>query len=302
MRGPFNYGGQAVLEGVMMRGSRRLAVAVRSPAGEVLVRSQPLNSTLYAGPVTRLPLLRGLLLLGDALGLGMKALMWSADVAVGEDRAGAFQGVLGWITVLSGLALGVVLFMALPSLLVGLVPIPLSPLADSLLEGLLRLGLVLGYLWVVGRMPDVERVFAYHGAEHKTINAYEAGAPLTVETVQTYSTAHARCGTAFLLTVLVVSVLVLAPLGRLSLPWRAASRVVAIPLIAGLSYEWIRLSTRFVQRPRLRWLVVPGLALQRLTTRQPENDMVEVAIRALETVLEGETSSAVQCGQEDAPP
>ncbi len=289
MRERFNYGGQAVIEGVMMRGSRWLAVAVRNPEGKIVVRTEPLNAALYNGPLARLPLLRGLVLLWDALGLGMKALMWSADVALGEEEAGGvFRGGMGWLTGALGLALGVGLFMVLPSLIVGLLPLELSPLAGNLLEGVIRLGLVVGYIWAVGKMPDVARVFAYHGAEHRTINAYEAGVPLTVEAVQAHSTAHARCGTSFLLTVVVVSVLVLAPLGELPLLWRIVSRVLAIPLIAGLAYEWIRLSARFAHRRWMRWLIAPNLALQQLTTREPEDGMVEVAIRALEEVLEGE--------------
>ena len=293
MKERFNYGGQAVIEGVMMRGSRRLAVAVRNPEGEIVTRTEPLNAALYNGPLGRIPLLRGLTMLWDALGLGVKALMWSADVALGEEESGgAFQSGMGWLTGALGLALGVGLFMVLPSLIVGLLPLELSPLAGNLLEGLVRLGLVVGYIWAVGRMPDIARVFAYHGAEHKTINAYEAGTPLTVEAVQAHSTAHTRCGTSFLLTVVVISVLVLAPLGDLSLLWRVVSRVLAIPLIAGLAYEWIRFAARFSNRRWMRWLISPNLALQRLTTREPEDGMVEVAIRALEEVLEGEEACA----------
>ncbi len=289
----FNYGGQAVIEGVMMRGRRRMAVAVRAPSGEILVHTEPLNPALYQGPISRIPFLRGLTMLWDALGLGLKALMWSADVAVGEEEGEegkGFQEAMGWISGAVGLVIGVGLFMVLPSLLVGLLPIPLTPLADNLLEGLIRLALMVGYVWAIGYLPDIARVFAYHGAEHKTINAYEDGAPLTVEAVQAYSTAHTRCGTAFLLTVVAVSILVLAPLGQPSLPMRVVSRILAIPLIAGISYEWLRFSARHAHRPWMRPLVGPSLALQRLTTREPDDGMVEVAIRALEAVLaeEGE--------------
>ncbi len=285
----FNYGGQAIIEGVMMRGSRQMAAAVRNPQGEIVVRSDPLNAALYRGPLGSTPLLRGLVMLWDALGLGTKALLWSADIAAGEEESGgSFQGAVGWLTGLVGLVLGVGLFMVLPSLLVGFLPFALSPVADNLLEGVIRLGLVVGYIWAVGRAPEIRRVYAYHGAEHKTINAYEAGAPLSVETVQTYSTAHTRCGTSFLLTVVVISILVLAPLGKLSLLWRVVSRVVALPLIAGLAYEWVRLAARYADRRWMRWLIAPNLALQRLTTREPEDGMVEVAIKALETVLENE--------------
>lgn len=291
------YGGQAVIEGVMMRSTRCMAVAVRNPHGEIVLRTEPLRSAIYQGTIPRIPLLRGLTMLWDALGLGVRALMWSADVALGEEeKAGSFSGALGWVSGLLGLALGVGLFMVLPSLLVGMLPVALSPLADSLLEGLVRLLLVVGYIWGVGFLPDIRRVFAYHGAEHKTINAYEAGVPLTVEAVQAHSTAHTRCGTSFLLTVVVISVLVLAPLGQLPLMWRALSRILAIPLIVGLAYEWMRFSARFADRPWMRPLVGPSLALQRLTTRPPEDGMVEVAIRALKAVMEDTTSQEAPDG------
>jgi len=289
----FNYGGQAVMEGVMMRGSRQMAVAVRNPEGEIVVHGEPLNAALYSGPISRLPLLRGLPMLWDALGLGLKALMWSADVALEEEESGAFQGALGWVVSLVGLGLGLGVFMGLPPLLVGLLPLSLPSLVDNLLEASVRLGLLVGYIWAVGRIPDIARVFAYHGAEHKAVSAYEAGAPLTVEAVQRYSTAHARCGTAFLLTVAAISILVFAPLGKPPLVWRVASRLLAIPVISGLAYEWIRFSARHSDRALMRALVGPNLALQRLTTREPDDGMVEVAIRALETVLaaEGEAST-----------
>ncbi|MCS7178361.1 MAG: DUF1385 domain-containing protein [Anaerolineae bacterium] len=283
------YGGQAVIEGVMMRSTRRMAVAVRNPQGEIVLRTEPLRSALYQGLLPRIPLVRGWTMLGDALGLGIRALMWSADVALGEEeQRGPFRGALGWVSGLLGLALGIGLFMVLPSLLVGLLPLPLSPLADSLLEGLVRLLLVVGYIWGVGFLPDMRRVLAYHGAEHKAINAYEAGAPLTVEAVQAHSTAHTRCGTSFLLSVVVISVLVLAPLGQLPLHWRLASRILAIPLIVGLAYEWMQFSARFADRFWMRPLVGPNRALQRLTTRPPDDRMVEVALTALKAVMEEE--------------
>lgn len=273
-----------------MRSSRRAAVAVRNPQGEIVLRTEPLRSAIYRGAIPRIPLLRGLTMLWDALGLGIRALMWSADVALGEEeKAGAFSGAMGWVSGLLGVALGVGLFMVLPSLLVGLLPLPLPPLLDGLLEGLVRLLLVVGYIWGVGFLPDIRRVFAYHGAEHKAINAYEAGAPLTIAAVQAHPTAHIRCGTSFLLTVVVISVLILAPLGELPLAWRLLSRILAIPLIVGLAYEWMRFSARFADRPGMRLLIAPNLALQRLTTRPPDDGMVEVALRALSAVIEGES-------------
>jgi uncharacterized protein YqhQ len=287
-----NYGGQAIIEGVMMRGRRRVVMAARAPDEEIRLRSEPLNAALYAGPLARIPVLRGLTMLWDALGLGMKALMWSAEVSAGEEiEEGALQGAVGWGAGLFSVGAGIALFMALPSVLVGLLPLSLPGLVDNVLEGLVRVALMVGYIWAVGRIPDIQRVFAYHGAEHKTINAYEAGVPLTVENVRSHTTAHPRCGTAFLLTVAVISVLILAPLGRPPLLWRVVSRVLLIPLIAGLSYEFIRFSARHADSVWLRWTIRPSLALQRLTTREPDEGMLEVAIRALEAVLEGEAGA-----------
>ncbi len=282
---PFNYGGQAVIEGVMMRGSRMLAVALRHPEGHIMVETEPLNEALYRGPISRIPFLRGLVMLWDALGLGMKALMMSADVAMGEEVS--LSGPVGWGTALVGVGMGVGLFMVLPSFLVGLLAIPLEWLS-SLLEGIVRLFIVVGYMWAVGFMPDIRRVFAYHGAEHKTINAYEAGAELTVDDVRPFSTAHTRCGTAFLLIVVVLTVLIFAPFSTPSLLWRVLSRITLLPVIAGIAYETLRLTARLADRPWMRVIIAPNLALQRLTTREPDDEMLEVAIAALKAVLEGE--------------
>ncbi|MEE9617169.1 MAG: DUF1385 domain-containing protein [Anaerolineae bacterium] len=282
---PFNYGGQAVIEGVMMRGSRMLAVALRHPEGHIMVETEPLNEALYRGPISRIPFLRGLVTLWDTLGLGMKALMMSADVAMGEEVS--LSGPVGWGTALVGVGMGVGLFMVLPSFLVGLLAIPLEWLS-SLLEGIVRLFIVVGYMWAVGFMPDIRRVFAYHGAEHKTIHAYEAGAELTVDNVRPFSTAHTRCGTAFLLIVVVLTVLIFAPFSTPSLLWRVLSRITLLPVIAGVAYETLRLTARLADRPWMRVIIAPNLALQRLTTREPDDEMLEVAIAALKAVLEGE--------------
>ncbi len=282
---PFNYGGQAVIEGVMMRGSRMLAVALRHPEGHIMVETEPLNEALYRGPISRIPFLRGLVTLWDTLGLGMKALMMSADVAMGEEVS--LSGPVGWGTALVGVGMGVGLFMVLPSFLVGLLAIPLEWLS-SLLEGIVRLFIVVGYMWAVGFMPDIRRVFAYHGAEHKTVNAYEAGARLTVDDVRPFSTAHTRCGTAFLLIVVVLTVLIFAPFNTPSLLWRVLSRITLLPVIAGIAYETLRLTARLADRPWMRVIIAPNLALQRLTTREPDDEMLEVAIAALKAVLEGE--------------
>lgn len=299
MSRPFNYGGQAIIEGVMMRGSRTMAIALRHPDGHIAVETESLNEKLYRGPISRIPFLRGLVMLWDALGLGTKALMMSADVAAGEEVS--FSGPVTWGTTLFGVALGVGLFMVLPSFLVGLLGtrIP-SEWVGSLLEGCVRLLLIVGYIWTVGFMPDIRRVFAYHGAEHKTINAYEAGAELTVDGVRPFSTAHTRCGTAFLLTVVVVTVLLFAPFGQMPLLQRVLSRILLLPVISGVAYEIIRLTARLADRSWMRAIIAPNLALQRLTTREPDDSMLEVAITALKTVLvdEGVISDEEQAVEE----
>ena len=284
---PFNYGGQAVIEGVMMRGSRTMAVALRDPGGTIVVETEPLNEALYRGPISRIPFLRGLVILWDTLGLGTRALMMSADVAAGEEVS--LSGPVGWAPAILGIGLGVGLFMLLPSFLVGLVvsQIP-SEWLSSLLEGVVRLLLIVGYMGAVSLLPDVRRVFAYHGAEHKTIHAYEAGAELTVEAVRRFPTAHARCGTAFMLTLVFLTVLIFAPFGRPSLLVRVVSRIALLPVIAGISYEFVRLTARFADRSWMRPITAPNLFLQRLTAHEPDDGMIEVAIEALNTVLKSE--------------
>ncbi len=287
MSRPFNYGGQAVIEGVMMRGSRMMAIALRNPEGDIIVEREPLNEMLYRGPISRIPFLRGLVTLWDALGLGMRALMMSADVSAGEEVS--FEGPVSWITGFLGIGLGVGLFMLLPSFLVGLlVPYISSRWLISLIEGIVRLIFIMGYMWAVGFMPDIRRVFAYHGAEHKTINAYEAGVELTVDEVRAFPTAHVRCGTSFLLTLVVITILIFAPFKQPTLLFRLLSRLVLLPVLAGISYESIRLTARFADQPWMRPLIAPNLALQRLTTRDPDDEMLEVAITALKAVLTDE--------------
>ena len=286
-----NYGGQAVIEGVMMRGSRVMAVALRHPDGHIAVETKPLNEALYRGPVSRIPFLRGVVMLWDALGLGVQALTLSAGVAAGEEAS--LAGPVAWGAAVGGGGMGIALFMALPSFLSGLVaPFIPSEWLVSVIEGVVRLLLIVGYIWAIGFLPEIRRVFAYHGAEHKTIHAYEAGAELTVEEVQRFPTAHLRCGTAFLLTVVLLTVLIFAPLGRPPLLWRVLSRIVLLPVIAGISYELVRLTARLADRPWVRVLVAPNLALQRLTTREPDGGMLEVAIAALQAVLASEETAA----------
>jgi uncharacterized protein YqhQ len=284
---PFNYGGQAVLEGVMMRGSRVMAVAVRHPDGHVVVKTEPLNEKLYTGLISRIPFLRGLIMLWDALGLGIKALNMSADVAVGEEAS--LSGPMGWGTMIVGVGMGVGLFMVLPSFIAGLIaPYLPSEWLISLVEGIVRLGIIVGYISAISLLPDIRRVFAYHGAEHKTIHAYEAGVKLTVDNVRTFTTAHTRCGTSFLVTTVILTFLLFAPFGQLPLHWRIISRIILLPFIAGVAYEFIRFTARYADRPWMRVLTTLNLALQRLTTRKPTDRMLVVAIMALKAVLKSE--------------
>jgi uncharacterized protein YqhQ len=299
----FNYGGQAVMEGVMMRGSKAMAVAVRAPNGQIVVRSEPLNEAIYGGWVAKVPVVRGITMLWDTLVLGTRTLMISADIAVegpgvqasggaepeGKEGSGTsfFSDPVALGTMLVSVALAVGLFFMLPALITQwLDPRIRSDLVSNLIEGGIRLLFVVGYVWGVGFMPDIRRVFAYHGAEHKTVHAYEAGEPLTIDAIQSHPTAHTRCGTAFILIVVLVSVLVFSLLGRPPLLIRLASRILLLPLISGIAYEVLKFSARHEESWWVRLLTLPGLAMQRLTTREPEDEMVEVAIVALKRVLQ----------------
>lgn len=293
----------------MMRGSRSLAVAVRNPQGEIVIHTEPLDARIYGGGLAKIPFLRGLTLLWDALGLGIKALMFSADVALEEEEKDAqsdvspdesphkvFEGPAQWGTVLLSLSFSIFLFFLVPAFIGDLAVRWLSsgpqPLISNGVEGLVRLVLLVGYIWVIGLMPDIRRLFGYHGAEHKTINAYEAGAELDPASVARFSLEHPRCGTAFLLTVVVISIILYTLLPPLSLPVRLLSRIVLLPVIAGIAYEFIRFTARHEDNPLIRLLIKPNMALQRLTTREPEPEMLAVAIAALEKVLAHEQEHA----------
>jgi len=289
----FFYGGQAVLEGVMMRGGKYAAVAVRDPKGAIVVHQEPLTAAVYTKPWAKWPFVRGISMLWDALVLGTRALMWSADVAMSEEEDVKFTGPAVWATVALSLAVSVGIFILAPAAVAKWAEhlFNLPAWTGAFFEGLLRLALFVLYLVLIGRMPDIRRVFQYHGAEHKTINAYEAGAPLTPERVAEFSVQHPRCGTSFLLIVLVLSMILFAPLnfnsieGPLSLVLRLLSRLLLIPVVAGISYEFLRYSARHLSSPVVRALIAPGLGLQRLTTREPDLSMLECAIAALAPVL-----------------
>lgn len=326
----FFYGGQAVIEGVMMRGAHKAAVAVRDVFGNIQIHEQPLNATLYRGKIARTPFVRGLVGLWDALGLGTKALMWSADVAIqgeeekerkeraanplpaatksGDDPAAAaaqsatqkaqsiFSGPAMVGVILLSLALGIVLFIVLPawastaiSKLIGVENVILK----NLIEETIKISFFLGYLFLIGMMEEVKRLFRYHGAEHKTINAYEAGAELTPEIVQTYPIEHPRCGTAFLLNVIILSIITNSIIGSIfgrpdNFIVLALERITVIPIIAGVAYEWLRFTANHIDHPLVGILIKPNLLLQRMTTREPDLTMIEVAIKALERVLVAE--------------
>lgn len=306
------YGGQAVIEGVMMRGRRFVACAVRDPRGEIIMVSEALSPKIYASRWSKLPFLRAMTILWDTLVLGTKMLLFSANVAVQEEDAAkrelpatasgaeaktpanSLPAGVAFGTLAASLTFGIGLFFVLPLVLVNFADPYLAEwlrdatatsLASNGLEGAIRLTLFLAYLGAISLMPDVRRVFQYHGAEHKTIAAHEAGAELTPATVQKYTKEHARCGTGFLLVVVVVSIFVFALLGQPPLFWRIVSRIVLVPVVAAFSYELIKFSAAHRTNPILNWLVVrPSLVLQGLTTREPDNQMIEVAVAALRRV------------------
>ncbi len=281
------YGGQAVIEGVMMRGQKAFAIAMRAPDGKIVVHKEDLAS-VYRSRITKIPFLRGVILLWDALGLGMRALTLSANTQTGEDEK--LEGPALYLTLAVSLTIGIGLFFLLPAGIGGLAEHYLgwSPWLNNLLEGVIRLVLLVGYIWTIGFMPDVKRLFGYHGAEHKTINAYEAGVDLTPENVAKFSLEHPRCGTAFMLTLVLVSILVFTALGPLSIFWRLASRVLLIPVLAGISLEYIRWTANHLNSPFVRFLIKPNLALQSLTTREPDRFMLEVAIESFNTMRKAE--------------
>lgn len=281
------YGGQAVIEGVMMRGRKTCAVAMRAPDGSIATKVELLGG-IYKSRVAKIPFLRGLILLWDSLGLGMRALTDSANLQTGEDEK--LEGPVLYLTLGLTFLVAIGIFFLAPAGVGWLSEHFLHWNAwwSNLLEGIIRLLLLLGYMWGIGFAPDIARVFAYHGAEHKTINAYEAGADLTPAAVAKYSVEHPRCGTAFLLTLMVLSLFFFTILGPLPFAWRLISRVVMIPFLAGVAYEYLRWTANHLNLPFVRLIVKPNLALQHLTTREPDEMMLEVAITAFQTMRKAE--------------
>ncbi len=292
--GSFYYGGQAVLEGVMIRGRRLVAVAVRRPRGDIALRVETLGG-VYSARLRRIPFLRGIIVLWETLALGTRALIFSSNVAL-EEEEGEISGPTLWLTLGVALAFVIALIFVGPVLITGRLESAIgNERLAALVEGVIRLAVLLGYMGLLSLLPDIRRVFAYHGAEHKAINAWEHGAPLEVKAVQPYSTAHPRCGTSFLLVVVVVSVVLFVLVGTPPLWQRLLSRVALVPVIAAVSYELIRLAGAFQGNRLVRAVFAPNLWLQALTTRQPDDSQVEVALHALREVLagDGESSAAV---------
>lgn len=324
----FYYGGQAVVEGVMMRGRTSAAVAIRRPDNSIYLYEEALNPRLFHNPLFRLPFLRGMLLLWEMLVLGTRLMTFSANVATGAIDPDAppaplvqpgtpgggsaslpeepqepprIGGVALVLTLLVSLSFAVAVFFLGPLFIVGLLHNQVGQGWISLiLEGLIRLGLLIGYLYLIGRVPDIQRVFGYHGAEHKAINAMEQGDPLDIPHVRRASRVHTRCGTGFLLLVVVISIFVFALVGSPSLLLKIISRVVLVPIVAAIAYELMRLGAANHRYHIVRWLFAPGLALQGLTTREPDDSMIECAIDALKRVMQRDKLR--DSGREDSDP
>jgi len=285
-----NVGGQAVIEGVMMRGPGKLSIAVRQPNGEILVDVRPTGTIADKYPLLKKPLLRGVVALCESLAYGMKALSFSAQ-ASGEDEE-KLDGKEMAMTIVFSVLLAVILFIVIPTWTMKFLHAwTENPIALNLSEGILRMAIFLAYIGGISMMEDIQRVFQYHGAEHKTIYTYEAGLPLEVANVRGFSTLHPRCGTNFLMIVMIISMFVFTFLGWPNLMLRIASRIVLMPVIAGVSYEIIRYAGKNIDKAWVKTAIWPGLCLQRLTTRQPDDAQIEVAIAALKAVLPEEKSS-----------
>jgi uncharacterized protein YqhQ len=282
-------GGQAVLEGVMMRGVSTWAVAVRNPEGQIELSSEPLVPWAKRHRLWRLPVLRGVVALGESLKIGFRALAISANAQMEEDEKGEKEEIGGFVwgaTIVLSMALAIGLFFVVPVGLTSLIKDQLgSPFLFWLIEGLLRTALFIGYIAAISRLPDLRRVFEYHGAEHKTISCYEAEDELVPSRAKLYSRLHPRCGTSFLLIVMVLAIFVFAPIGLPAWYWLLASRILGIPLIAGLSYEVIKWAGKNRRKRWVRGVMWPGLMLQNLTTREPDEEQLAVAIASLDKVL-----------------
>ncbi|MEA2620798.1 MAG: hypothetical protein QOC97_1571 [Chloroflexota bacterium] len=296
----FTYGGQALIEGVLMRGRDAIAVALRHPDGEIVYATERLDAGFHGTRWSKWPLIRGLVVLYETLIVGTRWLVRSANVQASDEGVELGRGSIAIMLVLT-LVAGIGIFFLLP-LFVASVAISGSDrgLAQSLVEGLIRVAIFLGYLVVIGRSPDIRRVFEYHGAEHMTIHALEAGDPLTVAEVRKYPTAHQRCGTEFLVVVILLSIIAFSLVGRQTPVVMVLSRVLLIPVIAAVGYEILKFGARHRANPLVKTLLYPGLLVQKITTKQPTDDMIEVAIVSMEQALEAD-GETVPAGSGDYP-
>jgi len=285
------YGGQAVVEGVMMRGARHWAVAVRRPSGDIHLESHGIDSVAERHPILRKPFLRGVIVLGQSLAIGMRALMVAANQSVDDDEQLTSRQIGVSLAIAMLLFIGV--FILGPTTLFTWVEGRLGQGVPLLVgEGVFRVALFVGYLWLIGRTKDIHRVFEYHGAEHKTIAAYEHDDELVPSNVDRYPKEHVRCGTNFLIIVMIITIFVFTLFGTPGLVWRVASRILAIPVIAGIAYEALRLGARFERSLVMRVLMAPGIWLQKITTQEPDEAQIEVAIASFDEVLRREEEAA----------
>ncbi len=286
----FQYGGQALIEGVMMRGRDSLAMAVRKSNNDITCKIEPINSIGNKYKILKWPFLRGTVALIESLVLGIKALTYSANESAETEEEELTKGEIIFTIALS-LGLGILLFFLTPAGLAHLLKsVSTDPLIQNLIEGIFRIGIFVLYVVGISLIKDIQRVFQYHGAEHKVIHAYEAGEPLRVENCRKFTTLHPRCGTSFLLIVMVISILVFSLISVEVLWWRLLSRVLLLPVIAGISYEFLKFAGKHAAHPVVKVLNWPGMMLQKLTTREPDDSQLEVAIRALEKVIEQDQS------------
>jgi uncharacterized protein YqhQ len=281
----FHYGGQAVMEGVMIRSRKYIVTALRKPDGSIKIDKQPL-SNLYTGKLRNLPLFRGIIVLIESLVLGIQTLFYSANEAL-EKEGEKIGGWWMWLMLFVSLAFAVALFFLAPLFLTNLLNIQ-DPFVFNLVDGLIRLVIFVLYLFLVSLMPDIKRVFAYHGAEHKTVNGYEAGVPLEPESVKKFSKAHIRCGGSFLFVVLIIAILVFSLVGKPALWILVLSRVLLLPVISALGYEVIYFGARHANNIFVKIILSPGLWVQSITTRQPDSGQLEVAIAAMKAAVEAD--------------
>jgi len=286
-----SYGGQALIEGVLMRGSRYLAAAFRDPSGQIIVQTEKLGG-IYASKLTKIPFLRGLVILWDSLGLGTKYLTISANLQAGEDEK--IDAPAMTLTMIISFAIAIGLFFLAPAGIAVLFErwFSLTPFTGNMIEGLVRLVLIIGYIWGVGKMPDIKRVFSYHGAEHKTINAFEASSPIDIEGIKPFSLFHPRCGTGFIIILVIFSIILFTLIGPIpNILLKLTSRIVLLPILVMISYEYMRFTANHASHPILKYLSVINMKTQKLTTVEPDDGIIEVAAMAFNTMYALENSN-----------